>query len=332
MSRSSLRISVVIPTYQRPHILRRCLAALEKQTVQPELFEVIVADDGADEMTRSLVEAFGDRVPFIVRYLPVTATQGPAAARNAGWRQAQSPLIAFTDDDTLPDPCWLTNGMRAFDDLQVMAAWGRVIVPLPARPTDYEANAAGLQDAVFVTANCFCRKSTLEQVGGFDERFTVAWREDTDLYFSILEYLAAHDPAGKVIACPEAEVCHPVRPEAWGISIRQQRKTRFDALLFKKHPQFYQQMIRSKTSVPYYLLLISLFLALAGALIDAKALTWGGLAMWAGITLWFIWLRLRHTSKKPSHILEMVVTSLVIPYLSLYWRVKGAFEYKVFFF
>jgi GT2 family glycosyltransferase len=53
------------------------------------------------------------------------------------------------------------------------------------------------------------RRSALIEVGGFDERFKRAWREDSDLQFALLD-------KGRIARCEEAVVEHPVRAEAWG--------------------------------------------------------------------------------------------------------------------
>src|SRR5438067_730536 len=104
-----------------------------------------------------------------LRYIPVTGVHGPAAARNAGWRAARGEIIAFTDDDCVPTPGWLRAGVSAFVD-GVAGVDGRVVMPLPATPTDYERDAAGLERGEFVTANCFYGRDALVAVGGFDER------------------------------------------------------------------------------------------------------------------------------------------------------------------
>ena len=138
-----------------------------------------------------------------------------------------------------------------------MGVCGRIIVPLPPAPTDYERDAAGLETAEFATANCFYRREALEAVGGFDERFTAAWREDTDLFFALLE-------RGDRARAPEAVVIHPVRPARWGISIRQQRKSMFNALLFKKHPALYRERIQASPPLHYYGIVGALLVALVG--------------------------------------------------------------------
>src|SRR5437764_6296260 len=185
----ALRASVVVPTFRRPASLNRCLAALCAQDFDPGAYEVIVVDDAASDEARGVVTCWAARAAargLALRYVPVTGAHGPAAARNDGWHAARGPIIAFTDDDCLPTPGWLAAGVAAFVD-GVAGASGRVIVPLPRRwPTDYERNAAAIEHAEFVTANCFYRRDVLAAVGGFDERFAAPWREDSDLYFTLL--------------------------------------------------------------------------------------------------------------------------------------------------
>src|SRR5688572_20611263 len=101
-----MRVSVVVPTYRRPDLLARCLGALLRQSWPPADYEVIVADDAAEEATRRLVESL-DTSGLRLQYVPVLGRHGPAAARNVGWRAARGEIIAFTDDDCIPDSGWL---------------------------------------------------------------------------------------------------------------------------------------------------------------------------------------------------------------------------------
>ncbi len=140
----SVHVSVVIPTYQRPALLRRCLTALLGQRYDPRAYEIIVADDGTEAETRAVVEAMAARSPAAVHYIAVTGRHGPAAARNRGWQAARGEIIAFTDDDTVPAPDWLAAGVAALQD-NVVGAWGRIVVPLTGVPTDYERDIANLE-------------------------------------------------------------------------------------------------------------------------------------------------------------------------------------------
>lgn len=321
----TLRVSVVVPTYKRPYLLERCLAALAVQTLDPAEFEIVVADDGPTADTRAMVEQWARRTSEsggpALRYMPVDGPHGPAAARNRGWRAARGDVIAFTDDDTIPAPDWLAEGLSAFGP-GTTAAWGAIEMPLPPVPTDYELDASGLARAEFVTANCFCRKQALAEVGGFDERFRLAWREDSDLFFNLARIGARIEHA------PRARVVHPVRPAPWGVSISQQKKSLFDALLFKKHPDLYRRKIGG-APWHYYGIVLSLGVAAGGWAAGAKPVAAGGGALWLLLTGRFCLKRLQRTSRAPRHVAEMVVTSAVIPVLSVFWRLVGAVKFRV---
>ena len=109
-------LSVVVPTYKRPELLERCLAALMTQHLDSTAYEIIVVDDGNDLQTRCLVDSWAKWGRPILRYISAAKTNGPAAARNSGWRAAQGDIIAFTDDDCLPEPGWLLAGANAFSE------------------------------------------------------------------------------------------------------------------------------------------------------------------------------------------------------------------------
>src|SRR5919204_6324683 len=127
----TLCVSVVVPTCGRPGLLARCLEALERQTLARASYEIVVIED--------------------------KERAGPAAARNRGWRAARAPIVAFTDDDCVPDQDWLRFGLQAFEQ-GADAVCGRIVMPVREQPTDYERDAQGLERSEFVTANCFCRK------------------------------------------------------------------------------------------------------------------------------------------------------------------------------
>jgi glycosyltransferase involved in cell wall biosynthesis len=317
------QVSVVVPTYRRPDLLDRCLGALVVQDLELSAYEVVVADDAASDETRRQLKRWEAASRPVVRYVPVQHAHGPAAARNAGWRAARGEVVAFTDDDTVPDAGWLRAGVTGLASAD--AAWGRIQVPLPQPPTDYQRNEAGLETAEFATANAFCRRAVLAAVGGFDERFTAAWREDADLFFTLLE------KGFRVVPVPDALVVHPVRPAPWGVSLRQQRKSQFNALLYKKHPALYRQRIQPRPPWHYYGAAATLMATLAGAAGGLTSLTLAGSGLWLALTARFCGRRLRGTSHAPAHVAEMAVTSALIPLLSVYWRLRGALRFRVFF-
>jgi GT2 family glycosyltransferase len=332
----TLRVSIVVPTFHRVGLLMRCLHALLAQRLPPEAYEVVVVDDGREDAVRMAVEGLASRrrrhglpTPRL-SYLRNPDGQGPAAARNCGWRMARAPIVAFTDDDTIPDADWLAAGLAVMDAHPAWsAAAGRVHVPLEGdpdrRPTDHELMTLGLARAEFVTANAFVRRSALAAIGGFDERFRRAWREDSDLQFRLRR---EQGPVGRA---DDAVVVHPVRRERWGISLRQQRNAFFDALLYKKHPRLYRESIRRVPPWDYYLIV-----ALAPTAAVSAAAGQGGVAATALVAMLALvlrigWRRLRVTDRSPRHAAEMLLTSAAIPFLSVWWRLRGALHFRVLF-
>jgi glycosyltransferase involved in cell wall biosynthesis len=362
----SVVVSIIVPTYHRTQSILRCLDALLSQEFEPAEYEIIVVDNAACEETRRAVAAWEDdavaqrclshtglnparceeesfyngtastatmtrdTVTVVadipeVRYIPANGKRGPAAARNCGWRAARGDIIAFTDDDCLPDPEWLRSGVQAIQNGHD-GAYGRVIVPLPNHPTDYEKDTLGLERSEFITANCFYHRSVLAAAGGFDERFTMAWREDSDLYFRLLKM------GCDLVYVDSALVYHPVRPARWAISIHQQKKAMFNALLYKKHARLYRAKIQRRPPWHYYLATAGLAAGIAGIIAQYSLVGWLGLLTWLLSTAAFCLVRLKGTSKHLRHIAEMVVTSVLIPPLAVFWRLRGALKFKVFFF
>ncbi|MGE5469792.1 MAG: glycosyltransferase family 2 protein [Bacteroidota bacterium] len=321
------RISVVIPTYRRPQLLRRCLEVLLLQDADPAGIEIVVVDDGRSDEVQSLIEklAAGQRNAATLRYLqPPAGKRGPAAARNAGWQAAAGEIIAFTDDDTIPMPHWLSAGLAAMQPA-VAAAWGRVRVPLPDKPTDAERNIAGLDGAEFVTANCFVRRSVLAELGGFDERFRRAWREDSDLYFSLLE------GGWTVVSAPAAIVVHPARQTPATHCLRLHGNLFFDALLYKKHRQLYREKIAAWPPLDYYLTVLLLLFAVAA--LAGGQFAGAGLAAvgWLALTLRLAWRRQQGLSPAWRERAGIVLTSALIPPLAVFWRLAGAWHFRVGF-
>jgi GT2 family glycosyltransferase len=318
------RISIVVPTYRRVALLERCLAALAAQTLPKTDYGVIVVHDGPCSEARHAVANYIARNGVAARFFALAMRRGPAAARNRGWHEARAEIIAFTDDDTVPGAAWLEQALAALAP-EVDAGWGRLVMPLGTAPTDYELDAAALANAAFVTANCFCRRAVLEKLGGFDERFECAWREDSDLYFRLLESDA------RIVHAENAVVVHPIRAAGWAVSLLQQRKILFDALLYKKHRALYRERIRRRPRWDYYAAVGALGASAAAVAYGAAIAAATAAVIWVVLTARFCAVRLVRTSKAPAHIAEMIVTSAAIPPIAVFWRALGAIRFKVIF-
>jgi len=180
---------VIIPTYERPRQLERCLAALRRMDYPRACFEVIVVDDGGGVPLDPLVEVAASDID--VR-LVVGRHGGPAAARNLGMAQARHEHVAFTDDDCQPRRDWLRILARVVDEYPDGAIAGRAVNALR---DDLCAEASQLLIDVLgvkfnhahrgvsfaTTNNLVFPTAALRELGGFDTRFPRAGGEDRDL-------------------------------------------------------------------------------------------------------------------------------------------------------
>jgi glycosyltransferase involved in cell wall biosynthesis len=127
-------ISVVIPSYNRAHLLRRCVQSALNQTFAPA--EIIIADDKSTDDTRALVQSWQAGEPRI-RLVTLEVNSGPAAARNRGVAEARGEFVAFLDSDDTWDPDHLRSCIDflqarpeldlVFGDLRRITEDGRVL-------------------------------------------------------------------------------------------------------------------------------------------------------------------------------------------------------------
>jgi glycosyltransferase involved in cell wall biosynthesis len=303
-------ITIVVPTVGRPS-LAALLDALAPQLTGA--VDVIVVDDRREPRDPL-------PVPPWVTVVPGPGA-GPAAARNAGWRKARHPWVAFLDDDVVPGPDWLR---RLHADLDVPdeigGVQGRVLVPLPAdrRPTDWERVTAGLTDGKWITADMAYRFDALAAVGGFDERFPAAYREDAELAYRVRE-------AGWRLVRGERRVRHPVRPESAWVSLRTQRGNADDALLRRLYGSRWRTLLDVPAGRRNRHLVVTAagaFALAALALRRRRAAAAAGAAWFAG-TAEFAWTRIAPGPRTPREVATMLVTSALIPPVAIAHWCRG---------
>ena len=193
-------LSVVIPTFERPDDLKKCLESLsyENQMGAPP-FEIIVSDDSKSDDCKNLVENYFSHVKW-----GKGKQNGPAGNRNAGVSRAKGRWIIFLDDDCIAEKkylCEYANEISNDPDVKVLE--GRIF-PDRSKRTWAEGCPANENGGLFWTSNLCINKATFEELGGLDERFAVAF-EDVDL---------AHRFKQAKIKCKfvyKAAVCHPWR-------------------------------------------------------------------------------------------------------------------------
>lgn len=198
-STSGVEVSVVVPTYNRSQLLRRCLLSLSDQDYSGG-YEVIVVDDGSDDDTAQVVADLEGRVRYGIRYF-FQSNQGPAAARNLGIAHVRGKVTAFIDDDHIASATWLSQISQVPSEGAVVGLCGRNrSFPGRTRVARYCA-FRGLHERPpieadgtvrhLMTGNSALRTQVLRALGGFDQRFRAAFRgiapggEDTALSASV---------------------------------------------------------------------------------------------------------------------------------------------------
>jgi cellulose synthase/poly-beta-1,6-N-acetylglucosamine synthase-like glycosyltransferase len=254
-------MSVVVCTNRTLPSLQRVLDALHAQTIRAQI-EIVVVDDGSPSCLDNACHTVGAK---LVRH---EVNRGTATARNSGLAATTAPVIAYTDDDCIPDHAWAEHLLAAFDDASIFAAGGDV------RPPEYRGYVqkyyairnplAPLEEDLAVSpriwyrlwlylkanttptehsgprsvyslpcANCAFRRSAIEAIGGFDTSIRFAG-EDGDAFFR----LRARFPNHKALFVPEASVVHVFSNSLWDTLRRAHAYGRGHAYLWLKHPQW----------------------------------------------------------------------------------------------
>lgn len=208
-----MRLSVIIPAYNRADLIGATLDSLLAQTRPPD--EIVVVDDGSSDGTPDAVSAYGPAVQLICQ-----ANAGAGAARNRGFAAATGEVIHFMDSDDLSSPNTHAVQLAAIEagaDI-VHGPWlkarfaGTVIAPepvvlqqgpVPAQPgMDQLVLGTGW---VTVFQPCLFRRSVIEAAGPY--RTDLAPSEDTEMLYRLLRQ------ARRVTHTPETIVLYRVHPE-----------------------------------------------------------------------------------------------------------------------
>jgi len=178
-----MKVTVILCTFNRCESLAKALQSLAASVLPESVkWEVLVVDNHSSDSTRQVVEGFCERWPGRFRYA-FEATPGKSNALNRGIQEAQSDVLAFTDDDVAVDPAWLQNLTAHLDNGNWAGAGGRILPNRPFSPPgwmpsrqryalapltifDPKINDECLKDAPF-GANMAFQRRVFEQYGNF---------------------------------------------------------------------------------------------------------------------------------------------------------------------
>ena len=224
------RISVVVCTYNGSMTIKECCDGLAN--LDYDDFEVIIVNDGSTDNTKSIAELSGFHVISI-------ENSGLSVARNVGCDAATGEIIAYLDDDAIPDTHWLRYLAAAFLRSDFVAIGGPNIAPkgdgIFAECVD---NAPGNPVHILVSdieaehiagCNMAIKKKVLESIGGFDPNLRVAG-DDVDICWRI-QHMGL-----KIGYCAAAMVWHHRRGSIKGYVKQQYGYGKAEALLEAKWP------------------------------------------------------------------------------------------------
>jgi GT2 family glycosyltransferase len=209
----SARLAVVVPTYRRPDLLRRCLTSLREQTVSASSFEIAVVDDASADATPDVLRAAAEQMPNLV-WASQPRNRGPAAARNRAVAMTSAPLVLFIDDDVVAAPDLVATHLRLHEGAPSthgvvgLVEWLPELTVTPfmhwldgtnlqfAFHTWLEPGPLGHPSDAFYTCNLSLHREIFEAAGAFDERFPYPAYEDIELGIRLakLGFVLTYDP------------------------------------------------------------------------------------------------------------------------------------------
>ncbi|MFF8773579.1 glycosyltransferase family 2 protein [Kitasatospora sp. NPDC015120] len=316
--------AVVIPTLGRPSLSVTLAALAGAGAPAPE--RVVLVDDrpltDCGPLDVAVPPALRDRITVVAG-----CGNGPAAARNTGWRSVAQEWVAFLDDDTVPGPTWAADlaADLAACGPRTGGSQGTIVVPLPdhRRPTDWERSTAGLERSLWITADMAYRRAVLEQVGGFDERFRRAFREDADLALRVVD-------AGWDLARGARTTLHPVRPADRWVSLRQQAGNADDVLMNRLHGRrWWHRAGAARGRLPRHLAVTGCLVGAAAAALGRRpraclALT----GLWLAGSAEFALARIAPGPRLADEVTTMLLTSAAIPPAAGYHWAVGLLRHR----
>jgi glycosyltransferase involved in cell wall biosynthesis len=199
-------VDVIIPVRNRAYLISACLDSVHAQTLRPHA--VIVVDDGSNDATPQIIEAYAARWPAL--RLIRSVSRGVSHARNIGLGASRSPFVAFLDSDDIWLPEKLERQMALFASASVQTGFVHCAC---FRISDWESSSQTSQEfwptrrgnifrdilenfyhVVGSASAVVARRDLIERVGGFDE--TLLCGEDLDLWLRLarishIDYVAA---------------------------------------------------------------------------------------------------------------------------------------------
>jgi glycosyltransferase involved in cell wall biosynthesis len=221
MPDSKIKVTVLLPTYNRERLLREAIESLFQQTLDPSQFVVLVIDNCSTDNTEAMIADVKQRAPFEIIYHRMEKNGGCFRSMNLGIEWSQTEIVASLDSECWVHPDWLKRGLESFEGADV-AFVGGYIADKPGQPINFFSLRNGAmqsENPFYPSGNCFYRRSVVKKMGGFDENLSFGDMgtspigcADSDLAWRIIEAGYKHVYRDDIIVYHEVNT---VRPMAW---------------------------------------------------------------------------------------------------------------------
>jgi glycosyltransferase involved in cell wall biosynthesis len=284
MPNPNLRVTVLLPTYNRERLLREAIESLFEQTLDPKHFVVLVIDNCSTDNTQAMIAELQAEAPFEIIYRRMEKNGGCFRSMNLGMEWSPTEIVASLDSECWVHPEWLKRGLASFEGGDV-AFVGGFIADKPGQPINFFSlrnGALQTENPFYPSGNCFYRKSIVEKMGGFDENLgfgdmgtSPIGCADSDLAWRIIEAGYKHVYRSDLIVYHEVNT---IKPVAW---LKAHWRMVSIPALIAKHPGLRGYLKWGLFFIPdnrfFYLMLLALVL---GAVVSPWALLLGVPYLW----------------------------------------------------
>jgi glycosyltransferase involved in cell wall biosynthesis len=217
---NQVKLSVVIPTYNRQEILKKCISSVLHQTYSANNYEIIIINDQSSDETelilKVVIKQFPDRIKYFSQH-----KKGPAAARNLGIKEARGDIILLLGDDMIPAHTLIEEHVKVhakFNHCDKIIVLGYIVWPsfiennrfiqflddheIQFSYKEIEKHEECVSWCDFYSSNISLSKKLITDTGLFDEEFPYAAFEDTELGYRL------HKNGAKIIFNKNAVVSH----------------------------------------------------------------------------------------------------------------------------
>ncbi|HLH29962.1 MAG TPA: glycosyltransferase, partial [Terriglobia bacterium] len=212
-----LKVSVVIPTWNRAGLVAQTIEKIEHQTLPRDLYEVLVIDNKSTDDTQSVLKQKSRSYPNLKIFSQ--SKKGAAATRNVGIQKASGEIILFIDDDIQAEPNLIEAHWNYHQQHSSSSIIGGLITPWANSRNaflrylrdrgifnPYSIACGPMDFSYYHTGNVSTARSVLLEVGGFNEEFEMYGMEDIELGYRLERH------GSRMVHGPDAKAVHEFFP------------------------------------------------------------------------------------------------------------------------